>query len=212
MPRDFLRLVRRPGDLIKALRQIAFGGVVAATGLSTTVAGSATPLDSLAPSSPGLTPTIVDRSKKTAKLLLQLPGTVTNLVAQHRSHRSHSSHRSHFSSSGGSVPAPVRPVPAPAPRAATPAPTAVFVTGQIESIDRVNRVFVIRQTATVKRTFAYRDDTKMETALGGSLRFDEFADSNSGRLPLAVGDKVRVTWRVLTGGKTEIATTVQKTP
>ena len=329
MPRDFLSLVRRPKDLLKSLRKIALGGVIAATGVSAspsiaTAAGSP-------PSEPN--PTIVDRSRKVAKLILQLPGTATAyLRADHRSHRSHSSHRSHFSSSGGGAPAPapapVRP-PAPEPaRPAAPAPTrpvplissnselagkefrptgdvdlyealgvanfrrvtadqikkealmfviqdvstfnrktfykvairswafgggdrmfgwveaqpsasapespvtrlptttttpgstaildlttaTTLASGEIVSIDTEARTITVRESATARTIFAYRDDSLFEGTLAISVRFDDFGASNGGRLPVAASDRVQITWRTTPDGKTRIVNTIKKAP
>lgn len=216
MPRDFLRLVTRPSDIRKALQKITLGSLISATGL-----GSAglTVAEGPPAGTPAETPTIVDRSKKAAKLVLQLPGQLAYAVTEHRSHRSHSSHRSHYSSSGGTTPAPV--VRTPPPRAAAPVQelgvlASSTLTGQVESIDKVKRVFVIKQTGpnvieSVRRTFAYRDDTKIETMPGITFRFDEFVESTNGKLPIAIGDKVDIQWRQSTDGKTQIATSVQKT-
>ena len=212
MRRDFLKAVKKPADLLRALRQIAFGGLVVGAGLTTPTTAGAT--EAAGPVRVASTATIVDRSKKAAKLVLQLPNSVTGWVAQHRSHRSHSSHRSHYSSTGGgsAAPAPVRPV-APPPRAVAPRTSlmgiaANVVIGEIESIDKVKRMFVVKQGEALKTTFAYRDDTNYQTSIGLSVRFDEFPDAASGQLPISVGQKVDVTWKKSTDGKTNIATVV----
>lgn len=228
MRRDFLSLIGRPADLLKALRKIAVGGLIATTGAS----AAPSPVDAAQPSQAvpanTLTPTIVDRARKGAKLVLQLPGmTMASLSAAHRSHQSHSSHRSHVSSSGGGAPAP-RPAPAPA-RPVTPAPTrpapgsttaldltdptaANAVRGEVVAIDTDARTITIRESATVRTTFAYRDDSKFETTVGVTVRLDDFADANSGRLPVATRDKVQITWRTSPDGKSRIVNTVKKTP
>jgi len=59
---------------------------------------------------------------------------------------------------------------------------------------------------------AYRDDSKFEGPVGVSLRFDDFADANSGRLPVAAREKVQITWRTSPDGKTRILSTITKTP
>ena len=224
MPKDFLSLVRRSSDLVRALRKITVGSAIAATGVS------ATPSPATAAQLPGtltpqgLTPIIVDRARKAGKLVLQLPGATTAyLRAEHRSHRSHSSHRSHFSSSGGgSAPAPAPPVtrtPPPvrtAPGESTldltePAP-ANAITGEIVAIDADARTVTIRQSATMRATFAYRDDSKFETSLGVGVRFDDFASANDGRLPITMRDKVQITWRTAPDGKTQIVTSAKKVP
>lgn len=223
MPKDFLSFVRRSADLVRALRKITVGSAIAAAGVSATPSPATAQLSDT-PTPQGVTPTIVDRARKAGKLILQLPGTTTAyFTAQHRSHRSHSSHRSHFSSSGGgAAPAPAPPVtrtPPPvrtAPGASTldltePAP-ANTVTGEVVAIDTDARTLTIRQSATVRTTFAYRDDSKFETSLAVGVRFDDFAGANDGRLPIVTRDKVQITWRTTPDGKTQIVTSVKKVP
>ena len=216
MPKDFLGLISRPTSVLKALRRITLGGILAAAGLPVSAAAVpnvATPMAQ----SPTLSPTIVDRSRKVGKLVLQLPGGhASAMTPQHRSHRSHSSHSSHRSSSSGTTAPPVvaRPTPTPTP---TPAAAAVglleanAVVGEIETIDRLKRVIVIKQGATSKRSFAFRDDSKFESPTGISYRFDEFAEANGGRLPVIAGERVQVLWRTSTDGKTQIVTSIKKT-
>ena len=221
MHRDFLSFVRRPADLLKALQRITVGGVIAATGVS--VPPSTATAAELSITSEGQTPTIVDRARKATKLVLQLPGTAANLSAAHRSHRSHSSHRSHFSSSGGgTVPAPTPPVTrTPPPVRTTPGATTLdlaepipanAVTGEVVAIDTDARTFTIRESVSVRSTFAYRDDSKFETALGVGVRFDDFAGANDGRLPIAIRERVQITWRTAPAGRTQIVTSVKKVP
>lgn len=219
MPRDFLSLVGRSGDLLKALRRIALGGVIATTGVAAapTVATATTSPD-VAP----VTPSVVDRVRKGAKLILQLPDTTVALSAEHRSHRSHSSHRSHFSSSGGggtAAPAPAAPVtPAPsrpvaaAPLDLTKTTPANAVRGEIVAIDTNARTITIKENATTRATFAYRDDSKFQAAVGIGVRWDDFASANGNRLPVAAGDKVQLTWRTSTDGQLRILNSIQKTP
>lgn len=228
--KDFLSFVRRPKDLLKNLRRITVGGLIAAAGSGVGTPTSATELPR--PVTPEATsPTIVDRSRKAAKLVLQLPGTMGFMRAEHRSHRSHSSHRSHFSGSGGgaSAPAPA-PTPAPAPprtppvREApgtasavdltTPASLANAVAGEVVGINIDTRTITLRATptSTTRRTFTYRDDSKFQATLGVTFRFDDFADANGGRLPISTGDKVEVQWRTSPDGKTQIISTVQRKP
>lgn len=225
--KDFLTLVRRPTDLIRSLRRIAVGGMIAAAGT-----GAATPASAateLPATPPAISPNIVDRSKKAAKFVLQLPGSVGFLGAEHRSHRSHSSHRSHYSSAGGgaSAPAPApRPAPTPAPR---PAPVreaaaaatvldltqaeANTITAEIVTVASALRTVTVRQTATSPRmTFGFRDDTTFQTTPGLSVRFDDFAEANSGRLPIKAGDKVEFQWRTSADGKAQIITTILRKP
>jgi hypothetical protein len=215
LPKDFLGLLSRPANVLKALRRIALGGVIAAAGLPT-AAGAAPPPNASA-GAPAVSPTIVDRSKKAGKLVLRLAGGVASaMTPQHRSHRSHSSHSSHRSSSSGTTAPPVR--TAPPVQTAPPASTAsslvgssaLLVTGEIETIDRVKRVIVVKQTSATTKSFAFRDDTRFELPSGIAVRFDEFSEANSGKLPIVVGDKVEVLWRTSTDGKTLIATTLKK--
>lgn len=216
MAKDFMILVRRPADLLKALGRIAVGGAMAATGVS-----AASPSNAASTSSPtgstSLTPLIVDRHKKAPKVLLQIPGVGSAYISpDHRSHRSHSSHRSHFSSSGGTAtPArpPARQPPARQPAAALPATLALEgVSGEVTGIDKVARTITVKQSETVTATYAYRDDSKFETAIGVNVRFDDFANENAGRVPVARGQKVHLTWRTSTGVKTRIITTIKINP
>ncbi len=214
MARDFLRFVPRPVDLVKALRRIAFGSLLASTGFgATSQAASTTTVGESAGA------TIVDRSKKVAKLILKLPGTASSFVAQHRSHRSHSSHRSHYSGSGGvaapvlppptpAVP-PVRATPSPVPPAAAAVPTNTM-TGEVTSVDKEKRTFLFKQSETVWRTISYRDDTKFETEAGASIRFDDFAGTRNGQVPIAKGDKVDLSWRMSADGRMPIAVIISK--
>jgi hypothetical protein len=86
------------------------------------------------------------------------------------------------------------------------------VTGDISSVDKTKRTFVVKQSDSVEKTLAYRDDTLYETQYGGSRRFDEFVESNAGRFPIRVGQKVEVKWRMSTDGKTQVATAVKVKP
>lgn len=86
------------------------------------------------------------------------------------------------------------------------------VVGEIQSIDRTARRFVVKPTAGENRTFSYRDDTKLVMVTGSSIRFDEFGEASGGLLPVSKGDKVTITWRMSANGKDQIADTVQKTP
>jgi hypothetical protein len=215
VPKDFLQLLGRPASLLEALRRIALGGAVAATG----VAVHASPAGTVVADHENVgAPSIVDqRSRKSRKLVLQLPsGTFNAMLVQHRSHRSHSSHSSHRSSSGGTTAPPVTAAP---PTRGSGAPTtalgvatlpANLLTGDVESIDLVKRIIVIKVSATSKRSFAYRDDSKFQTPTGIEIRFDEFADASGGRLPVAVGQKVQVQWRTSTGSTTQVATLIKR--
>lgn len=236
MAKDFLRLFPRPADLLTALRRITAGGLLAAAGFSQATAAPAPGAGPVNPA-PGAAvqaTTIVDRSRKKPALLLRLPSAAFAGDPQHRSHRSHSSHRS--GSSGGSVAAPppprkTEPAPAAAPanrlvgEPSPPSPTgtntasgllsstAATFGGVIEAIDRQARTVTIRRVGTPEtRVFAYRDDSKLNTVTGSSIRFDEFGEMSGGQIPVAKDDKVQVTWRTSTDGKTSIVTTVTKTP
>lgn len=213
MAKDFLRFVPRPVDLAKALKKVAFGGLMAAAGFGASPQAASPPAVTQSVGA-----TIVDRSKKVTKLILRLPGTASAFVAQHRSHRSHSSH---YSSSGGGSSAPVVRPPAPAapprpPAAAAPPVRSLLDTsvpansadGEIMSVDQVNRSFNFRMGEAVLRTIGYRDDTKFETEAGASIRFDDFAAVGRGQLPIAKGDKVKLSWRMSADGKTPIAVTI----
>lgn len=212
MVKDFLRFVPRPADLAKALKKVALGGLMAAAGF-----GASPQAASPQAVTETVGATIVDRSKKVTKLILRLPGTASNFVAQHRSHRSHSSH---YSSSGGGSSAPVvrtpTPTPPPPPPAAAPPARSLVDTsvptnsgdGEIVSVDLVNRSFSFKIGEGVLRTIGYRDDTKFETEAGASIRFDDFAAVGRGQLPIAKGDKVKLSWRMSADGKMPIAVTI----
>jgi hypothetical protein len=88
------------------------------------------------------------------------------------------------------------------------APNAV--SGEVVSIDPKARTITIQESATVRSTFAYRDDSKYETPVGVSIRFDDYADSNRGRLPVAARDKVELVWRTAPDGKARILSTIKK--
>jgi hypothetical protein len=207
MAREVLKAFARPVALAKALRKMILGGVMAATAALPSTSSANVPLKEPAPAVPSVTPTIVNRSKKAAKLILQLPGSVASLATAHRSHSSHRSHMSHYSSSGGSTYTPPPATTKPVEPVTTTDATAV--TGEIVSIDKVKRTFVVKETPTVRKTFSYRDDTKHVSHLGVSLRFDETTGSSG--LPISVGDQVQVSWRVSSDGLTTIATNVRQT-
>jgi hypothetical protein len=75
----------------------------------------------------------------------------------------------------------------------------------------VKRTFTLKLSTTVRRIFSYRDDTKYESSVGVAFRIDDFADTNDGRIPFSTGEKIQVTWRISTDGKTQIASSVKKT-
>jgi hypothetical protein len=113
------------------------------------------------------------------------------------------------------------PAPAPSTPPIRPAPAATLdleaaatkaTTGEVLAINRELRTVEIRQSPTVRTTFAYRDDSKFETAIGVTIRFDDFSDANNGRLPVALREKVEITWRMSQDGKTRLITSVKKVP
>lgn len=235
MAKDFLGSVARPFGLLAALRRITVGGLLAAAGLSGSQAAANPARPAADPLAAVQSATIVDRSRKRPALILRLPNSAFSGDPQHRSHRSHSSHRS--GSSGGAVAprvAPKKADPTPAPGTAnrlvgepspapatgnstaagllSPTPSQTF-SGVIEAIDRQARSITVREPGTpTTRVFAYRDDSKLQTVTGSSIRFDEFEDMSAGQLPVTKNDKVQLTWRTSTDGKTAIVTTVIKTP
>ncbi len=207
MARDFMKMFGHPVSLARALRKLTLGSVIAVTGLpvATPAAGpNETPLEG----APSAGATIVNRSKKAGKLILQLPGSTAYVSTEHRSHRSHSSHRSHYSSVGGTTTTAPRPTPPPTSPNTVVAANAV--SGEIETIDKVRRTFVVKLASGVKRTFGFRDDTKHTTNAGVTFRFDELSNAADAPLPISIGDKVKVQWRVATDGS-HIATTIRQT-
>ena len=84
------------------------------------------------------------------------------------------------------------------------------MSGVIESISVLTRTFVVKQnTTTVRKSYGFRDDTKYFGRTGVGLRFDELAEANDGALPISVGQKVEVQWRIAADGLTQIATVVR---
>jgi hypothetical protein len=86
------------------------------------------------------------------------------------------------------------------------------VSGEVVAVNTDARTITLKPNATTRTTFAYRDDSKFQTSLGVALRFDEYSDANSGRLPITTGDKVEIQWRTSADGKTQIISSVQKKP
>lgn len=216
MLKDFLRFVRRPTSLLGTFRAVAVGSAITATGAAAS-ASEVAPVSS-APSAP--IPTIVDRSKKLPKVLLRLPGVV-GLVAEHRSHRSHSSHSSHYSSSGGgSSSSPRAPATPTSPPSSPPATSLGLVDsgsaterttrGTVTRITTSTRVIEVQESPSVTTAFAYRDDSKFVSRLGVSVRFDDFAEANSQRLPIAVRENLEIRWRPSPDGKTKIIVSVRE--
>ena len=81
------------------------------------------------------------------------------------------------------------------PPAETPVAQAAFV-GAIETVDTAARTFRVKATNNGQRfTIAYRDDTKIERAVGIQERLDEYLDANNGKFPFTVGDQVTIEWK-----------------
>jgi hypothetical protein len=156
--------------------------------------------------------TMVERVKKTAKLVLRLPvasGFAALAHRSHASHASHSSHASHYSGTGGGGTV-VTPTPAPRPSTAAPAtateraPAASLasldditaVSGTITVIDLKARTFSVRETSTgAVKQFSYRDDTTISLE-NKEARLDEYMDLHGSDFPFAVNAKVEVKWKV----------------
>jgi hypothetical protein len=85
------------------------------------------------------------------------------------------------------------------------------LSGEVVSVNSAARTITIRQSATTTTVLAYRDDSKYETESGVAIRFDDYADSNRGRVPVAARDKVEFRWRTTTpDGKTSVLSTIRK--
>jgi hypothetical protein len=222
MKRDLLNFVPRPTNLLRRLKALAVGSALTSVGLFGVSPASATPTD---PVQSTLAPTIVDRSKKTAKLVLRLPGRIGSYMMQHRSHSSHSSHASHashashYSGSSGVVapPAPPRPA-APAPVVAPPVPlTAIaqadatenIMSGlRFDSFDRVNRVVKVKDAVGTVTEFVWRDDTKVGSAVS-SYRMDEYLESHFNNHPWQSGQQLTIMWKPSADGKKRVATSIR---
>ena len=91
MKRQLADLLPRSRDLLRRTQKVLAGAALAAYGMVGISAAPPSQVPSPSPASVA-TPTIVDRSKKAAKLVLTLPGKALNhLLLQHRSHSSHRS-------------------------------------------------------------------------------------------------------------------------
>jgi hypothetical protein len=104
MKRDFLMALYKPQSLLKQLRKLTIGTAIAAVGFISGSSASASTAGQITQGT--VTPTIVEKSKKTPKLVLKLASSgkmVSASHASHRSHSSHSSHRSHSSHYSGST-------------------------------------------------------------------------------------------------------------
>ena len=88
---------------------------------------------------------------------------------------------------------------------------ANVVIGELVTIDTEARTIQIRQSASQRGAFAYRDDSKFETVTGVTIRFDDFADANRQALPVAARERVEITWRMSPDAKTRIVTSIKKT-
>jgi hypothetical protein len=208
---DWRRLLPALNQTSHRLRQLLLGGALASVGLIALprgAQGAEAPRELPLVSSP---PTISERGKRTARLVLALPGVAKNLLAQHRSHSSHSSHRSHsshsshYSGSGGSssgVALPVAPPPSPEIEPNT-------IVGTIEKIDRSKRLLSLRTSAGL-RELAYRDDTQFEIVAGMTVRLDEYLEAHPNSFPVAQKERVRIKWRTTTATSNQIATEVRQ--
>jgi hypothetical protein len=214
--RTFKDLVPRSESLRKRLRQVLSGGAIAGMGL--TPAPVVQAKDLATPATDSSPVTIVNRSQKAKKLILQLPSGTAYRMLQHRSHSSHASHKSHsshYSGSSGSssTPAP-KPTPAPARRALeSPPPKAdaealPYFIGTIETINKETRTITVKQTETnLQYPLGYRDDTTIRSLLGTELRLDDAIEKNNGALPFVKGQKIQVTWKQGTNAR-NIAVTI----
>lgn len=221
---DWRRLLPAAGTTTIRLRQFLLSGALASAGLvatGKTAQAAEVPRESPLP----LAPAITERGKRTARLVLALPGIARNLLGQHRSHSSHSSHRSHSShysgSRGGSSTGSVAPVvpAAPAPRPETPTASSASaltaapelepntVVGVVEKIDRAKRLLSIK-TSTGTRDLAFRDDTQFEIVAGVAVRLDEYLEAHPNSFPVAEKERVRIKWRTNTTTSGQVATQV----
>ena len=213
MKREFTDLLRRPKDLGLTLRNTILSGALAALGLSSGSSGVAGELSNPSNEALWLPHAVVNRSKKTAKLMLHLPSRAM-VIAGHVSHSSHSSHVSHYSGSTAPTPQPQTPASPAPPRTETLPPasvseTATFLDATVESIDRKTKSFVVK-SITAKKSFVlqYRDDTTCELQGGVSSRLDEFQEAYADSLPFAVGDRLRISWKLSGSKKKTIAVSI----
>lgn len=212
MKRDFLDLVGRPQRLLRRLRSLAFGSAIAALGLSATQSVLGAEPGGATPTEPVLSATIVDRSKKAAKLILRLRGHIGTAFASHSSHRSHSSHSSHsshYSGTSGTVRSPRTPsapvtTPAPSPTPLATLPSNDTITGKFQSFDRARRTLKIHDAIGTPFEFSWRDDT----LVAGGQRLDEYLESHPGH-PWTVGQSLSVTWKPSADGKKRVLVSVR---
>ncbi len=222
MKRDFLDFVGKPSRLVVSLKRLSLGGALAGLGLLSAVSTPEASRSTTPPPAPIITPTVVDRSRKTAKLVLQLPTQTGHEMAQHRSHSSHRSHRSHsshVSGTGGTVRTPPAVVPPPStPKSAAPAAAAGLLavtpssaeqtTGKFASFNATSRVLTVKDAVGASIEFAMRDDTIL-LFMNQSRRLDEYVESLGRVLPFTVNQQVRVAWKPSTDGTKRVAVSIQ---
>jgi hypothetical protein len=218
MKRDWL-VSSRPQGLLQRLKRIAVGSAAVGVGLFGTAATASTPPSSVSPTDVQLTApaTIVDRSKKTAKLVLQLPGTVRNLIAQHVSHSSHSSH---VSGTSGSATAPsTTPAPSASSSTATPATSSGDVavnasanaeqtTGKYFAFDPKQKILIVQDGVGTKVDFVLRGDSTLAVA-GASTRVDAYLPSHANSLPYSANQQLRISWKPSLDGKQRVVVGIQ---
>jgi hypothetical protein len=82
------------------------------------------------------------------------------------------------------------------------------VIGVIEKIDRGKRTLSLKTTTGLKE-FSFRDDTMfLAAAASVGVRLDEYVERNSGSLPFAEEERVRVRWRKSATTGKDVATHV----
>ena len=215
MKRDLLDLVRRPKRFVQRLRAFALGSALASVGLLSAPPAVASVVPTSSTTEPLLGSVIVNRTKKAAKLVLKLPGSVGAAFAahsSHRSHSSHSSHSSHYSGTSGVVRRPSSPAPAPAPVASPPpAPAPLLsalgantITGKFQRFDRVNRTLHINDAIGTAFEFSWRDDT----TIPGGQRIDEYLEAHATH-PFSAGQALTLVWKPSTDGKKRVLVSIR---
>jgi hypothetical protein len=201
MPKRLHDWLPQPKGLFSRAKAVIASAIVAGAGLSQDPLKASHDTGSSAPTP--VEPVISNRSKRVGKVLLRLPGTSSQLLAQHRSHASHASHAS---GSSGPVqdPAPAaasttagstsrQPVTTGAAVAAplTTSTSRPAVVGTIEKIDPARRSVTIKDDTPLEATieFFYDEETKF-TPFGGTAR----ALLNGTTLPIVPKEKVSVQW------------------
>jgi hypothetical protein len=216
MVRDFLETLAGSSRLLERVRRIVVGGAVAGLGVIGAPSIAAHPADT-ASGQVTPTPTIVDRSRKAAKLILRLPAHFTSLVAQHRSHASHSSHRSHsshFSGTSGTASGSAGTTSPPPSTSAAATPLAELmpnqVSGKFVSFDAKQKLFRVRDSSGTLREFTLRDDTALTVASGlPASRIDEYLETHATGLPFRTGQDVVVTWKTSADSTKRVATFIR---